>query len=230
MASVLAPLLLGAAVGAIASGAAARAATLLDHAAAGAAPSFADVFVWPWLVPFPIAMGVLALAMFAFLAATYLAAAAPEPALREDFRARALASAVAVFVAAFAGLAIAHVETPQVSGRLTTAPALVLQGATAIAAIAAITAIGALWTRHWRLARLAAAAQVSLIVWGWVIVQYPFIVPPVQSLDAVASPPATLRLLLWGLVGGGAILLPSLAYLLHTFTRVPPQRGSGNAG
>jgi cytochrome d ubiquinol oxidase subunit II len=66
-------------------------------------------------------------------------------------------------------------------------------------------------------ARIAAAAQVSLILWGWVIVQYPFVIPPSMTLRAAASPRITLLLLLYGLVGGAVILLPSLAYLFRTF-------------
>ena len=57
-------------------------------------------FVSPWLAPFPFAVGFFALAQFAFLAAVYLTVEARDEALREDFRLRALASAVAVGVMA----------------------------------------------------------------------------------------------------------------------------------
>ena len=55
-------------------------------------------------------MGALALAMFAFLAAVYLALATDDAALREDFRRRALGAAAAMFVAAFGGLAVAQMS------------------------------------------------------------------------------------------------------------------------
>jgi len=48
-------------------------------------------------------------------------------------------------------------------------------------------------------------------------VQYPFVVPPTLTLRDAAAPSVTLRLLLYGLVGGGVILLPALAYLFRTF-------------
>jgi cytochrome d ubiquinol oxidase subunit II len=219
IASIVTPLLLGVIVGAIASGAVGAAASTLASTSTPAAgtvgrPSFATIFVAPWLAPFPLAMGVLALVMFAFLAAVYLAFAAHDDALREDFRRRALGAALVMFVAAFGGLALARLHAPHISRGLTAGPAVAFQAATALAAI---TAIWALWTRRWPVARLAAAAQVSLILWGWVIVQYPSVIPPSESIRAVAAPRITLLLLLYGLAAGGAILIPSLVYLYRTF-------------
>jgi cytochrome d ubiquinol oxidase subunit II len=213
MASVLTPVLLGVVVGAIASGAAGAAA---DHLASARDVSFVSTYLAPWLSPFPLAMGVLALAMFAFLAAVYLALAADEAALREDFRRRALGAAAVMFIAAFGGLAVAHLTAPQVSGILTGSRSVAFQVATAAAAIAALWAV---WTRRWQTARIAAALQVSLILWGWVLVQYPFVVPPSLTIRATAAPRATLELLLGALVGGALILFPALAYLFRTFAK-----------
>jgi cytochrome d ubiquinol oxidase subunit II len=221
IASVITPVLLGVIVGAIASGAAGAAAARLAQATAAAgavpaAPTFVDVFVRPWLAPFPLALGALALAMFAFLAAVYLAVAARDPELREDFRACGLAAAVAVFFAAFGALLIARVEAPDVHrGLIGLAWAFPLQAGTGIVAI---TAIAALYMRRWQLARVAAAAQVSLILWGWVLTQYPFILPPTLTVRDAAAPHITLQLLVYGLVGGAVLLVPSLAYLFATFT------------
>ena len=211
------PVLLGTIVGAIASGAAGAAAGRLasPDASATGGVRFADIYLAPWLAPFPLAIGALALAMFAFLAAIYLAVATRDDALREDFRRRALAAALAVFAAAVAGLAVAHRHAPAVStGLLAPGWALALQTASAVAAL---TAIGALWTRRVRVARIAAAAQVSLILWGWVLVQYPFVVPPAMTLNDAAAPRITLELLLAGLAGGFVLLVPSLIYLYRTF-------------
>jgi cytochrome d ubiquinol oxidase subunit II len=159
-------------------------------------------------------MGVLALAMFAFLAAVYLALATDDAALREDFRRRALGAAVAMFVAAFGGLAVAHVTAPHVSGALTGIRAIAFQATTAVAAVAALWAV---WTRRWRTARIAAALQVSLILWGWVLVQYPYVVPPTLTIHDAAAPRATLELLIGALVGGALLLFPALVYLFRIF-------------
>jgi cytochrome d ubiquinol oxidase subunit II len=100
------------------------------------------VFVAPWLSVFTVTIGLFALALFAFLAAVYLAVAAPDPALREDFRRRALAAAAAVFVLAALALLSARSSAPQLAhGVMGTVWALVLHLCTAAAAIAAIVAL-----------------------------------------------------------------------------------------
>lgn len=212
IASVVTPLLLGTIVGSIVSGAAGAAAARVPTVAGAPAPSYASLYVWPWLAPFPLAVGALALAMFAFLAAVYLAVR--EPALRDAFRTRALWSAGAMFVAAFGALAVGGMTTPHVTGGLTRGVALALQLAIAITAL---VAIGALYERRWRLARVAAAAQVSLILWGWVLVQAPYVLPPTMTIRGVAAPRITLELLLGALAAGAVLLLPALVYLFRTF-------------
>ena len=73
----------------------------------------------------------------------------------------------------------------------------------------------------YRLAHLAAAGQVSLILWGWALAQYPYLIPPDLTIRAAAAPPITLILILWALPAGGLVLFPSLVYLLRVFKREP---------
>ena len=216
IASIVTPVLLGIVVGAIASGGAGAAAARLASAATDPTRvTFADVYVTPWLAPFPVAVGAMALALFAFLAAVYLILATDDPSLREDFRRRALFASAAVFVAAFVALAVAHRAAPTMErGLVGSARAMAFQVLTAAAAVSAIVA---LWSRHFQLARIAAAAQVSLVLWGWALVQYPLLIPPTGSIADLAAPRATLRLLLIALACGSVILFPSLAYLFRTF-------------
>ena len=206
IASTVTPVLLGIIVGSIASGATA------DAAAKIGTSGFTDVFIRPWAAAFPIAVGLFALSLFAFLAATYLTVEAEDNALRDDFRTRALIAALVVFGCAAATLLLARSAAPRVA--MGVVGALVIQAATALSAL---IAIGALWRRRFRIARLAAAAQVSLILWGWLIAQYPYIIPPALSIRAAAAPPVTLRLLAAGLTAGAVVLLPSLRYMLRTF-------------
>ena len=213
VASTITPLLLGIIVGALASGAVGRAEEQLARPAGVA--SFAEVFIAPWCAPFPVAIGVLTLASFAFLAAVYLTVEARDPLLRAEFRRRAAGAAAAVFVAAFGAIGIAHVYAPHIAAHLVeTRGAFVLQGATAIAAV---TALWALWRGRWRLSRIAAAAQVSLILWGWMAAQYPFVIPGAHTIREAAAPQATLALVAGALGVGGALLVPSLFYLFRTF-------------
>jgi cytochrome d ubiquinol oxidase subunit II len=80
---------------------------------------------------------------------------------------------------------------------------------------------GQLWRRRYRLARVATAGQVALILWGWALAQYPYLIPPDLTIRAAAAPRITLVLVLWVLVAGGLVLFPSLIYLLQVFKREP---------
>jgi cytochrome bd ubiquinol oxidase subunit II len=221
IASAATPVLLGMCVGAVASGRAGQAVELLADSLSGASPassgaSFAAVFVRPWLSPFTLAVGAMALSLFAFLATVYLTLEARhDRALQEDFRRRALAAAGVVFAASFAALLCALREPGPLHRSLTTSPwAVPFHVATGLLALAAVAA---LLGRRYRLARLAAAAQTSAILWGWAIAQYPDLVPGALSLAEAAAPPATLRAVLWALAAGALLLVPSLAYLFRVF-------------
>lgn len=213
IASLLTPVLLGVCIGAIASGAVGATLEQLYRGAAG--ESFVSVYVSPWLSPFTLAVGALALCLFAFLAATYLTIEAHTAELQEDFRRRALAGAIAVFVTAFLALLLARRHAPRVSaGLIASAWAPLLH---ALTGVAAILAIAALWIRRWRLARVAAAAQVTFILWGWAAAQAPYLVPPTLTIGNAAAPSRTLALFLIALALGAIVLLPSLTYLFRLF-------------
>lgn len=72
-------------------------------------------------------------------------------------------------------------------------------------------------TRHYRLARAAAVAQIAALLAGWMLAQYPYIVYPDITLDSAAAPAATLRFFLLSLPIGFGILLPSLWLLFRVF-------------
>lgn len=203
IASLVTPVLLGMSVGAVASG------------RLGPGPGgFVAVYVMPWLTPFTVAVGVLALVLFAFLAAVYLTLEAEDTALREDFRRRALATAIALPVVSFLTLALARQGAPLIYAGLTSATAVPLQ---LNAALAGGVATWALWKRRYALARLAAGTVTVLIMAGWAFAQYPWLVPPVLDIRSAAAPAVTLRLVAIGVFAGLAILVPSLWYLFRIF-------------
>jgi len=204
MASIITPVLLGIVVGAIASGA-----IQLGHGSVSA------VFVDPWLAPFPFAVGFFALSLFAFLAAVYLTLETRDPVLQDDFRLRALVSGVAVGALALLVFLLSGTYAPKIrAGISASAWALPLHIATAGFALGAFAA---LWKRRYHLARLCAAAQVTLILWGWALAQFPFIVEPNITIYSAAAPVQTLRLLLIALGAGAFILFPSFYYLFRVF-------------
>jgi cytochrome d ubiquinol oxidase subunit II len=213
VASVITPVLLGVIVGAIVDDG-------VGNAIASPTGSFVDHFIVPWCTPWGVTVGVLALALFAFLAAVYLtveAEDAKDADLEDDFRLRALEAAAAVIIVAWAAIIVAHRTVPRIYDTLMASPfALPLQ---IVTALVGLTAILALIRRRYRIARIAAAIEVSLVIWGWLITQYPYIVPPNLTLAQAAAPPATLRAVIGAISVGAVILFPSLWYLFRVFKR-----------
>jgi cytochrome d ubiquinol oxidase subunit II len=211
LASVATPLLLGVIVGAIVDDGVGTSVTATHG-------SFVEIYVAPWCTPWGFTVGVLALALFAFLAAVYLTVEAEnvnDLDLEDDFRRKALGAAAAVIVISWVAILVARNTVPRVYATLMASPyAVPLQIATALAGL---TAILALIRRRFRIARIAAAAQVSLVIWGWLITQYPYIVPPTMTLGDAAAPPATLRAVIGAIAVGAIILFPSLWYLFGVF-------------
>jgi cytochrome d ubiquinol oxidase subunit II len=204
LASVIAPILLGVMIGAIASGS--------IRVEDGGVTSG---FFAPWLAPFPILVGFFALALFAFLAASYLAWEAQSPALADDFRARALAAGVVVGALALATFAASWSGAPEIRKGLTERPwTWPLHAATATAAL---TAFAALIRRRFALARIAAAAQTALILLGWAASQYPYLLVPDLTLAGAMANPRTRQLILVALAAGTVVLFPSLFVLYRIF-------------
>jgi len=201
-ASVVTPVLLGASLGAVSSGAV--------RVQAGRVEPGAE---WAWLAPFPLAVGLLALAVCAYLAAVYLTLETAG-ALREDFRRRGLWTWLVGGVLSIGTLLLARTEAPRLWGALTSWPAglVVVAGVLLAPASAA-----ALWRRRFVWARLFAAGQVVLLLVGWALAQWPYVVYPDLTLAASAAPSATLRLLLIVTAIGMAVLVPSLALLFAVF-------------
>jgi cytochrome d ubiquinol oxidase subunit II len=203
-ASIITPLLLGIILGSIASGQ-----ITVENGVVTSG------FVRPWLAPFPLAVGFFALALFAFLAAVYLTLETDDSELQESFRRRALISGVAVGALALIVFLLSGNGAPKVRAGLSASPwALPLH---IITALFAITTFWSLWKRAYRLARLCAAAQLTLILWGWALAQFPFIVEPGITISSAAAPRATLRFLLAALALGALLLFPSFYYLFRVF-------------
>lgn len=201
IASTIAPVLLGMIVGALVSGNI----RVMDG-------TVVSGFWDGWLGLFPLAVGLFSLALCALLAATYLCVETTDPTLREDFRRRALAAAVTVGATALLAFVLAGHEAPRVRAALVMSwPFHVPTSA------AAVTAIAALAMRRYRLARVAVGAQTALILFGWALAQYPYLIVPDVTLSAAAASPRTQRLLLMVLAAGVPVLVPSLWLLFRVF-------------
>ncbi len=204
IASIITPVLLGITLGAIASG------TIRVENGMVSSGFFSS-----WLAPFPFAVGSFALALFAFLAAVYLTLETHSHDLQEDFRLRALVAGVTVGALALIVFLLAGTGAPTVrAGISRTSWALALHFFTAVFATGAFYA---LWTRRYRLARVCAAAQVTLILLGWALAQFPHLVEPDITITSAAAPRITIQLLLGALAAGAGLLFPSYYYLFRIF-------------
>jgi cytochrome bd ubiquinol oxidase subunit II len=170
-----------------------------------------------WLTPFAFTCGLFALALFAFLAATYMTVdTRSEPDLQDDFRRRAIWAQFAAIVLAVLVFITSRDGAPLMYLGLTTWWAPLLLGWTGLSAL---TALLAMWFRIFNLARIAAVAQVTIILLGWGLAQFPHLVTPDVTIQNTAAPESTLKLLLLALGAGAVVLVPSLLYLLQIFKR-----------
>ncbi|MFN8591057.1 MAG: cytochrome d ubiquinol oxidase subunit II [Thermomicrobiales bacterium] len=206
IASTVTPVFFGMAAGAVASG--------QIRIVAGRVES--DLWT-TWLAPFPLAVGLIALTVCAYLAAVYLTLETSGE-LQEDFRARALVSGLALAALAAIVLPITRSDAP-----------VIWDGLTAKAPVALPLVIGlallsgwAVFYRHYRLARAAAVGEVVVLLAGWVWAQYPYLIVPDLTFQEAAASPAMQRaaLIVFGL--GAVLLIPSLWLLYRVFKRDLP--------
>jgi cytochrome d ubiquinol oxidase subunit II len=201
-ASVVAPLSLGSAAAAVASGA-----IRVSHG------SLLSGFAAGWATLYGVVVGAFALAICAYLAATYLMVETEGSALESDFRRRATGAAVVSGLLGLSGLALAPAFAPPLAHALfgRGLPLLLL------ALINGPLALLAVWKSRPRLARVAVIGQVVFVLWAWAVGQWPYLVPPDLTIDASAAPAATLSAWLVVIVAGMLVLAPSLWLLFRVF-------------
>jgi cytochrome d ubiquinol oxidase subunit II len=199
--SVLAPFFLGAAAGGIASGR-----VPVGNAAGNLFTS--------WFNPTGIAIGLIAVASSAYLAAVFLAADAVRTGkddLVPHFRTRALAAGAVSGGLALVGLIVLHSDAPRLYHGLTQGdglPALI------VSVLAGLATVGLVWRERFELARVSSALAVAAVIAGWALAQQPLILPGL-TIRAAAAPHDTLVAVIVAVLAGGAILFPSLGLLFR---------------
>jgi cytochrome bd ubiquinol oxidase subunit II len=168
-----------------------------------------------WFHPFPLIVGVLSLSLFAYLSACYLTIETDDRVLQNDFRNRALFSGFVSLMAAFVTYVVAGNAAQGIRNGLSRAPYVWLIEVGG--GIAALIAFQSLWTRHDQRARIAAAAQVALIIFGWGVAQYPYLVRPGLTIANSAGPSNIESDLVIAVAMGALVLIPSLILLLLVF-------------
>lgn len=203
VASLIAPALLGVAFGVVTEGA--------IRIEGSGEVRFESVA--PWLSPYCIGNGLLALSTCAYLAAVYLTNET-QGELREDFRRRAIIAGTTTALLAGLVLFFAWQEANWFFHRLVSArslPVLTL-GMACFAGSA-----WAVFTHRYAVSRLFAAGEIALLLLGWGLAQYPYLVYPDITFANAAAPSATLWFVLLSLPVGAALLLPSLWLLFSVF-------------
>ena len=218
-ASLVTPVLLGICVGAIAAG---RVGPLRPGA------TFTQAFVEPWLTPFSVAVGVLALALFAHLAAVFLTLETDDRRAGRGLpRPRALVRRRRV-----------RRGLRRPGARLRARPArgrrpdrldagrcrFIWPPAPRPSEYWRRSGGGATIWREWRSARRSRSSSGD-----GRSAQYPYLVPPDLTVAGAAAPAVTLRLVLIVLALGAVVLLPSLVYLFRVFKAVPSHSGAAAA-
>lgn len=210
IASIMTPVFFGAAAGGLARD------TIRYHAA----DTTFDGVLGIWLGPFQLVCGALALAVCAYIAATFLTVEthrANDAALTAIFRNRALWSGSVAGALSLIALALARADTTRLYGRLTsTALPIVILGV-----LAGTISLAAVMTRHYRMARAAATLAVAAVISGWGLAQYPHLAGPDLTITTAAAPHNVLSVLAIAGGAGMVLLIPSLWLLYGAFRRPP---------
>jgi cytochrome bd ubiquinol oxidase subunit II len=202
VASVITPIILGAAAGAVSSG--------------GIRVVGEQVVTTPalaWFSPVSLGIGLLTLAICAYLAAVFLTVET-EGALQEDFRFHALGAGATVALIAAALLPLSAKGAPLLWEHLVrpqSTPPMLLGGLLAVASFYFV------WMRRYRLARTLAVLEVVIVIWGWAFAQYPYLIYPDMTFQNSAAAGPALRFFISTLPFGLGLLIPSLLFLFWTF-------------
>jgi cytochrome d ubiquinol oxidase subunit II len=206
LSSVLVPFFFGATVGAIVSG------------QVPAPPGGGDP--WDsWTNETSLYVGVLAVALGAYLSAVFLAGdavRAEQPDLVEACRRRALGGGAVAGLLAIGGIFVLRDDAPDLYDGLTSGLGLAVVIGSAAAGLLTLWLI---WDRRFGPARFTSALAVGAIIVGLAVAQSPDFLPGVLTLqDAAASEDALVPLLV-AVVIAAAILIPALTYLFRLTLR-----------
>jgi cytochrome bd ubiquinol oxidase subunit II len=172
--------------------------------------------VGSWTGLLSLFAGLFAVAICAYLAATYLTVEAVqrhERELERDFRGRALVTGVVAGALAAIGLMLVRAEAPILwEGMLDAGLAFAV-----VSALGGLVSLVAVWRRRYRIARAGAVVAVASVLFGWGVSQWPYLIVPDVTVADAAAPEATLRVVAIGFAIGGALLAPSLYLLFRIF-------------
>lgn len=203
IASILTPLTMGMALGAVAGG----------HISIDGGAVTSGLYE-PWLHPFAIVCGLIAIAICGFLTACYMTTRSAGL-LQEDFRNRGLVASLVLGALTTLALPVAWWDASAFSDRLLRPMPLAVMS---LAVVMGVCSLAVLWHRVYVIVPPVAAATVALVIAAWGAVQYPYLILPDVKIADAAAGHETLLAFLIALPVGSVILVPSLALLYLTFS------------
>ncbi len=186
--------------------------------------SFAEGFILPWLSPFALTMGVFVCCLFTYVGGVFLIAETEEAALR-PFLVRA--ARIGLALAMLTGTAVFVVSlltgAPLAQDFLTHPWSLLCMG---LASVLAVPVWRGLPGRRPLVLRLLVGAQLSCVLGGWLLAQFPMLMPYAEggglTIANAAASPAALEAMLLALVVGSALIFPALFFLFRVFKFAQP--------
>lgn len=170
-----------------------------------------------WVTPFTVVGGLIGLAICAYITPFYMTVRT-DGELREDFRKRALAGALALGILTSVEIPVAMLTAPLFFERLARPFPLLFAG---LAVICGSTTLTLLWRRFYRTAQLLADVTIALTITGFAAALYPDMLLGQLTYAGAAAPESTLFAVLVTLPFGMALLVPSLVFLYKTFLGNP---------
>ncbi|MDA8086290.1 MAG: cytochrome d ubiquinol oxidase subunit II [Nitrospiraceae bacterium] len=207
--SVLTPFFMGMAVSSIAGG-------RIRVAPSGPALSGQAMPYWgaaDWITPFTIVGGLIGLSVCAYLTPIYMAARTAGG-LRDDFRRRAIAGALALGFLTAIEVVVARFDAPLFFWRFVRPLPLALA---ALAAFCGCLTLVLLLRRAYGAARWVADFAVAFTISGFAAALYPYMIIGQLSLAQAAAGRQAILAVLTTLPIGAALLAPSLFLLYRTF-------------
>src|ERR1700727_3062403 len=207
--SVAAPLLFGASAAALAQ-------------VSSSTHGHATVSSLPWTGLFAGIVGLLAVALCAHLAATFVMSRldrASQTTLADRLRRRGLQTGAALLALSLLALLTAAWKAPALWHRLSTAalPLLV------IGLLATVLSLYALARRHYQLARGATMLAAGAIVWGWLIAQSPRLIGTQLTIHTAAATHAALTAIAIAVAAVLIAVLPAFYLLYVLFAHPAPE-------
>ncbi|HYX35265.1 MAG TPA: cytochrome d ubiquinol oxidase subunit II [Oligoflexus sp.] len=187
------------------------------------AMTYGELFLDPWLNPFCISLGLFTASFCTMLAAIFLVGEADDIDLTRILRRKAKITLLVTSFLAPVPLVMAHLMNRPIFEMIRDHRPSLLFFVLAILLIPCvwISLNRSIWTT-W--ARALSVMLVGSIILSWFMAQYPTALfyagdsgQPSLSFQEAAAPPATLRVLVGGLVVGSLCIFPALAYLFRIF-------------